>query len=61
MFASLLVSIVALTAQPESMQWTVDGVEREALVAAPQNPPASGAPLVFVFHGHGGNMNNAAR
>lgn len=42
--------------------WTVDGVERSALVAAPR-AGASGArvPLVLVFHGHGGSSNGAAR
>lgn len=49
---------VALTSQT----WTVDGVERSALVAAPR-AGASGvrAPLVLVFHGHGGSSNGAAR
>lgn len=61
MLAGVLVALVTLAAQPELMKWTVDGVEREALVAAPQNPPAAGTPIVFVFHGHGGNMHNAAR
>ena len=60
MFASLLVSIVALTAQPEPMQWTFDGVERGAGRCAAESPRER-RPLVFVFHGHGGNMNNAAR
>lgn len=40
-------------------EWKIDGVTREALVHLPAttNP----APLLFVFHGHGGNMNQAAR
>ena len=40
---------------------TVDGVVREALVAAPASAKTTPAPLVFGFHGHGGNMNSAAR
>ena len=42
--------------------WTVDGVERSALIAAPR-APSSGAsvPLVFVFHGHGGTSAQASR
>jgi polyhydroxybutyrate depolymerase len=40
---------------------TVDGVVREALVAIPPKAKTEPAPLVFAFHGHGGNMNNAAR
>jgi polyhydroxybutyrate depolymerase len=61
MFAGLIVAIAALSASPERMQWSVDGVDREGLVVAPQNPPRGGAPVVFVFHGHGGNMRQASR
>lgn len=41
----------------------VDGVDREVLLHLPEASaiPKSGAPLVFMFHGHGGNMRNAAR
>jgi polyhydroxybutyrate depolymerase len=51
----------ALPAQT-TMTWTVDGVQREALVFGPA--PATNAhplPLVFAFHGHYGNMNAAAQ
>lgn len=43
--------------------WTIDGIERSALVALPASAPtaAQPAPLVFVFHGHGGRSANAAR
>jgi polyhydroxybutyrate depolymerase len=50
-----------LAAAPERMEWNVDGVTREALVATGDMKLPSGAPLVFVFHGHGGNMRGAAR
>jgi polyhydroxybutyrate depolymerase len=40
--------------------WTVGGVERTALVAAP-SAARSGPPLVLVFHGHGGTAQHAAR
>jgi polyhydroxybutyrate depolymerase len=50
-----------LAAAPERMEWSVDGVTREALVAIPNTKIPDGAPLVFVFHGHGGNMRGAAR
>ncbi len=43
------------------VEWTVDGVKREALVAAPAAAKASPSPLVFAFHGHGGSMTNVAR
>lgn len=41
----------------------VDDVDREALIYLPEakSVPPSGAPVVFMFHGHGGNMRNAAR
>jgi len=42
--------------------WTVEGVERTALVAAPPTAATDkGGPLVFVFHGHGGSSAQAAR
>ncbi|QDU18849.1 alpha/beta hydrolase family esterase [Urbifossiella limnaea] len=43
------------------VEWTVGGVKREALVAAPAAAKASPSPLVFAFHGHGGSMTNVAR
>ena len=42
-------------------EWTIDGVVREALVCAPANAKTNAAPVVFAFHGHGGNMNQVAR
>jgi len=42
-------------------EWTVDGVTREALIAIPATAKTVPAPLVFGFHGHGGNMQFAAR
>lgn len=58
---SLLASLpVALaTAQsPDSsvMDWTVDGVKRQAVVIPPKKPTEDGAPVILVFHGHGGTM-----
>ena len=40
--------------------WTVDGVTREALVRIPAGAEQGGAPVVFVYHGHGGSMKQAA-
>jgi len=62
-----LITLVLLGASPsadaaESLvrkSWSVVSVEREALVHRP--PGSAPAPLVFVFHGHGGSMRNAAR
>ena len=45
-------------------EWTIDGARREALLHLPSRGPANGAdgaPVVFAFHGHGGNMRQAAR
>ena len=60
--ACLLVWGASAMAAPslERLEWTVDGVKREALVAWPAVEGAS-HPLVFGFHGHGGSMVNAAR
>jgi len=41
-------------------EWTVDGVKREALVYAPDTAKTTPAPLVFVWHGHGGGMRHSA-
>jgi polyhydroxybutyrate depolymerase len=41
--------------------WMVEGDSREALVAVPAAAKTTATPLVFVFHGHGGTMRNAAR
>ena len=43
------------------VEWTVGGVKREALVAAPAAAKATPSPLVFAFHGHGGTAKFAAR
>jgi polyhydroxybutyrate depolymerase len=47
-------------ADPQPMEWTVDGVQRRALVALPTTP-TDHPPLVFAFHGHGGTMQGAVR
>jgi polyhydroxybutyrate depolymerase len=41
-------------------QWTIDGVVRKALIYVPTTASTAATPLIFVFHGHGGNMRNAA-
>ena len=43
------------------MHWTIDGVQRDALVFAPRaTHGAAKHPLVIAFHGHGGRMLNTA-
>jgi len=41
-------------------EWTVAGVRREALLRVPADAARTPAPVVFVFHGHGGSMRQAA-
>ncbi len=60
--AALLVpAFAALAAEPRPQEFTVDGVKRQAMVYAPESAKEAPAPLVFVFHGHGGNMRNTIR
>lgn len=62
---SLLVSLLVETSparEPVRETWMVEGMEREALIFLPAKKPGQGgAPVVFGFHGHGGNAGNAAR
>jgi polyhydroxybutyrate depolymerase len=52
----------ASATEPVTVRWTVEGARREALVCAPSRKSPSGkAPLVFVFHGHGGSMRTASQ
>src|SRR4051794_19047085 len=41
-------------------EWTIEGTSREALLYIPAAAQSTPSPLVFAFHGHGGNMRNAA-
>lgn len=43
----------------QTMDLTVDGVSRTALVYAPPVGTSTSLPVVFVFHGHGGTSRNA--
>lgn len=44
------------------MHWTIDGVQRSAIVFAPASTTgAAKHPLVFAFHGHGGNAPGTAQ
>lgn len=62
--ALLLLIVAAPLPAQTTMTWTVDGVQREALVFAPKPVPATAVvpqALIFAFHGHGGNMQAAAQ
>jgi polyhydroxybutyrate depolymerase len=60
LFAAVLVIFLATSAPARAqttMTWTVDGFQRQAIVFAPAaTTSAVKHPLVFGFHGHGGNM-----
>ena len=63
---TILVPLLSVTAlslgevTPET--FTVDGVERQALVYSNSKPESTAsAPVVFVFHGHGGTAQYVAR
>jgi len=64
-FALAILSLLAASGragEPRLMSWTVGKIEREGILFAPDSPPKSGgSPLLFVFHGHGGNMRASAR
>jgi polyhydroxybutyrate depolymerase len=47
--------------QGERTSWKLGGLVREALAYRPSKKTQTPAPLVFGFHGHGGNALNAAR
>lgn len=45
----------------KSQSWMVGGVKRTGFVAYPIRKSPAGAPLVLVFHGHGGTAANMSR
>jgi polyhydroxybutyrate depolymerase len=62
LFMALLMAAAPAALAQTTMTWTIDGIQRQALVFAPG--PATNAhklPLVFAFHGHGGTMQTAAQ
>jgi polyhydroxybutyrate depolymerase len=61
--ALLAIFLVALPAaqQPAVVTWTVDELTREALIYTPSDDAPKPRPVIFAFHGHGGNMRQADR
>jgi polyhydroxybutyrate depolymerase len=57
----LAVALTASAAELRRREWIVDGVKREALIRSPADGAGTLAPVVFVFHGHGGSMEQASR
>ncbi len=60
MLAIILSINLCAANEPVRAEYQVGDLTREALVCAPSDT-TSAAPLVFVFHGHGGNMKQSAR
>ena len=56
----VIIPVVQASHGPLRQEWTVDGVVRQALVVVPPEAQSNAVPVVFVFHGHGGTMNQAA-
>ncbi len=59
-FFSLSFELMA-SPEPRIMHWTISGIDRQALVYVPEGARLNAAPVVLVFHGHGGNMNQILR
>ena len=49
----ILVAATPLAAAPITMSWTVNGVERHAIVYVPSKATKNKVPVVFAFHGGG--------
>jgi polyhydroxybutyrate depolymerase len=49
-----------MASSPSTMRIRVEGLQRTALVYSPDATSTSHAPIVFVFHGHGGSSAKAA-
>ncbi|MBE7517405.1 MAG: esterase [Chloracidobacterium sp.] len=61
LFAAAAIFLFAVQAFPQNYQtFNVDGVQRKAIIFAGAGKTKS-SPVVFFFHGHGGNADFAAR
>jgi polyhydroxybutyrate depolymerase len=55
---------VSSMAAVNDRDWNVDGIQRTGIVCTPEpnaHQPSAGWPVVFVFHGHGGNARQIRR
>src|SRR5690349_8170519 len=43
---------------PQVMEWKIGDTIRKALVYIPNAAKTNNTPIIFTFHGHGGNMEN---
>lgn len=62
LIATAICLAVAIETHAEVMKFTMEGVQREALIFTPSQKPgvAERDPVVFAFHWHGGTMQEAA-
>ncbi len=61
MIVALAIFVAPFAARADVMKWTINGVQREAIVMLPaKGHQATKEPLLFVFPWHGGSMNDAA-
>ena len=61
LFIIVMCWVFAFALDAEVIKWTVEGMQREALVFPPSRGAGAGkAPVVFAFHWHGGTMEKAA-
>ena len=61
LFMATVAGMSPAAADLKPQTWTIEGDERKALLAVPADAASKPAPVVFVFHGHGGSMQNTAR
>src|SRR5580704_13593835 len=62
--ATCLTLSVSLPAAVDHREWDVGGTKRTGIVCTPgasATQPAAGWPVVFVFHGHGGGVEQIRR
>lgn len=55
-----LASVLLLIGPPNDLKLSIDGVERRAVIYSP-SIKSDRPPIVFAFHGHGGNARSANR
>jgi polyhydroxybutyrate depolymerase len=58
---TLLLLALAPLEDTKPTTWKVNGVERQAIILEPIKKTDERIPVIFNFHGHGGNMKNMAR
>lgn len=60
-FAAATTALLPQRSATEKVTLEVEGVKREFLIYVPRTKDARPRPVVFAFHGHGGNMNYSVR